>query len=169
MREARAIMSVLPKIDGGRVHWLLLASLALNLFFVGAAGAVAYRYSSPVPLRTIMRLDHSLIGRLGRIADTLPPDDAAIMRAQLSEDAVRLAAAQADVRLSREDVRRSLRAQPFDADAMRSAMETNHAAHEKFDKVVHDILAAAAGKMSIIGRNRLADWPSERENARPAQ
>ena len=47
-------MSVLPQDrDGTRVHWLLLGSLALNLFFVGAAGAVAYRYSSPVPLTTV--------------------------------------------------------------------------------------------------------------------
>jgi uncharacterized membrane protein len=162
-------MSILPKIDGGRVRWLLLGSLALNLFFVGAAGAVAYRYTSPAPLRTVARLDHSLIGRLSRMADALPPGDAEIMRAQLREDAVKLAAAQADLRLSREDVRRSLRAEPFDADAMRSAMATNHAAHEKFDKVVHDLLAAAASKMSIVGRGRLADWPADRGSSRPAQ
>ncbi len=52
------------------MHWLLLGSLALNLFFVGAAGAVAFRYSSPVPLTTVARIDHNLVGRLNRVADT---------------------------------------------------------------------------------------------------
>jgi uncharacterized membrane protein len=163
-------MSVFPKVEGGaRVHWLLLGSLALNLFFVGAAGAVAFRYSSPVPLTAVARIDHNLVGRLNRVADSLPPADADAMRAELSADAVKIASAQADLRLSQDDVRKSLRAEPFDADAMRGAMAENHAAHERFDQVIHDMLASAAGKMSVIGRNKLADWPAARANARPVQ
>ena len=163
-------MSVFPRIEGGaRVHWLLLSSLALNLFFVGAAGAVAYRYSSPVPLMTVSRIEHNLIGRLDRVADSLPSADADVMRAQLRADEVKIAAAQADLRLSQDDVRRSLRAEPFDAEAMRNAMTDNHAAHERFDQVIHDMLASAASKMSVVGRNKLADWPAQRANARPVQ
>jgi uncharacterized membrane protein len=163
-------MSVFPKVESGaRVHWLLLGSLALNLFFVGAAGAVAFRYSSPVPLTAVARIDHNLIGRLDRVADSLPPADADAMRTELSADAVKIASAQADLRLSQDDVRKSLRAEPFDADAMRGAMAENHAAHERFDQVIHDMLASAASKMSVIGRNKLADWPAARINARPVQ
>jgi uncharacterized membrane protein len=163
-------MSVLPRIDDGtRVHWLLLGSLALNLFFVGAAGAVAYRYTSPVPLTQVTRIDHNLVGRLNRVADSLPPADADAMREQLRDDAIKIASAQADLRLSQDDVRRSLRAEPFDADAMRNAMAENHVAHARFDQVVHDMLAAAASKMSIVGRNKLADWPAQRTNARMVQ
>ena len=109
-----------------------LGSLALNLFFVGAAGAVAFRYTSPVPLATVARIDHSLAGRLDRIATSLPPADAEIMRAQLRHDAEKVAAAQADLRLSQEDVRKSLRAEPFDADAMRTAMAENRARARQF-------------------------------------
>ena len=163
-------MSVLPNIEGGsRVHWLLLGSLALNLFFVGAAGAVAFRYASPVPLTTVAHIDHSLVGRLNRIADSLPPTDADAMRAELRQDAVMIASAQADLRLSQEDVRKSLRAEPFNADTMRSAMAENHAARDRFDEVIHDMLASAAAKMSIVGRDKLADWPAARANARPVQ
>jgi uncharacterized membrane protein len=163
-------MSVLPRIDDGtRVHWLLLGSLALNLFFVGAAGAVAYRYTSPVPLAPVTRIDHNLVDRLNRVADGLPPTDGEAMRAQLRTDAVKIATAQADLRLSQDEVRRSLRAEPFDADAMRNAMAENHAAHERFDQVMHDMMAAAASKMSVVGRNKLADWPTQRANARTVQ
>ena len=161
-------MSMLPKTEtGGHLRWLLVGSLALNLFFVGAAGAVAFRYSSPVPLTTVARIDHSLTGRLDRIATSLPPADAELLRTQLRDEAVKVAAAQADLRLSQEDVRKSLRAQPFDAEAMRTAMAENRAARENFDQVLHDTIASAAAKMSVVGRTKLADWPAERANARP--
>ena len=160
-------MSILPKLDGGvHLRWLLLGSLALNLFFAGAAGAVAFRYSSPVPLATVARIDHSLAGRLDRIAASLPPADAAVLRMQLRQEAVKVAAAQADLRLSEEDVRKSLRAQPFDADAMRTAMAENRAARENIVQVLHDTIASAATKMSLVGRTKLADWPTERASAR---
>jgi uncharacterized membrane protein len=87
-------MSVLPRIDDGtRVHWLLLGSLALNLFFVGAAGAVAYRYTGTVPLTQVTRIDHNLVGRLDRIAESLPPADSDVMREQLRENAIKIATA----------------------------------------------------------------------------
>ena len=80
---------------------------------------------------------------------------------------MKVAAAQADLRLSQEDVRKSLRAQPFDPEAMRTAMAKNRAAHENFDQVLHDTIATAAAKMSAVGRAKLADWPAERRNTRP--
>jgi uncharacterized membrane protein len=161
-------MSVLSQSESGaRLRWLLLGSLALNLLFVGATGAVAFRYSSPVPLTTVSHIDHGLASRLDRIADSLPSGDAELLRAQLRGEAIKLASAQADLRLSQEDVRNSLRAQPFDADAMRNAMAQNRAARQNFDQVLHDTIAAAAAKMSDVGRVKLAEWPPERDNARP--
>jgi uncharacterized membrane protein len=161
-------MSILPGSEGGgRLRWLLLGSLALNLFFAGAAGAVAFRYSSPVPLTTIAHIDHSLANRLDRIAESLPPADAELLRTQLRGDAEKVASAQADLRLSQDDVRKSLRAEPFDADAMHMAMAENRTAHENYDQVLHDMIASAAAKMSVVGRTKLADWPAERDNARP--
>ena len=158
-------MSVQPKTDGGaRVRWLLLGSLTLNLFFVGAAGAVALRYSSPVPLTTIAHIDHSLIARFNRIAASLPPADAQVLRAQLRGEAQKVASAQADLRLSQDDMRKSLRAEPFDPEAMRVAMAENRTARDNFDQVLHDMIASAATKMSIVGRTKLADWRTDRDN-----
>jgi len=159
-------MSIVPSTEGGaHLRRLLLGSLALNLFFVGAAGAVAIRYSGPVPLTTVTRIDHSLAGRLDRIAAKLPPADAQVLRAELRDEEVKVAAAEADLRLSQEDVRKSLRAQPFDPDVMRVAMAKTRAAHDNFDKVLHDTIAAAATKMSVVGRTTLADWRAERDKA----
>lgn len=163
-------MSFIPSTEGGtRIRWLLLGSLTLNLFFAGAAGAVAIRYTGPAPLATVTRIDHSLAARLDRIAATLPPADAEVLRAQLHSEAEKVAAVQADLRLSQEDVRKSLRAQPFDLDAMRSAMSESSAGHDNFDQVIHDMIAAAATKMSLVGRTKLADWRTERERVRALQ
>ncbi len=147
-----------------RLRWLLTGSLALNLLFVGAAGAVAFRYSSAgVPLATVARIDHDPMNRLNRLAASLPPNDAQLLRAQLRADEIKVAAAQADVRLTQEAVRNSLRAEPFDTATFNAAMAANHAAHEKFDKVLHDTIGTAAAKMSVVGRNKLADWPPPHE------
>jgi uncharacterized membrane protein len=154
---------------GVHMRWLMLGSLTLNLFFVGAAGAVAFRYTSPVPLTAVSRIDHSLASRLERIAVSLPPADSAIMRTQLRHDAQKVAAAQADLRLSQDAVRQSLRAEPFDAAATRAAMAENRTARDNFDQVLHDTIAAAAAQMSVVGRNKLADWPAERESGRPSR
>jgi uncharacterized membrane protein len=160
-------MSIFPRTESsGHWRWLLTGSLALNLFFVGAAGAVAIRYSGPVPLTIVGRIDHSLAGRLDRIAAKLPPADAELLRGQLRGEAVKVAAAQADLALAQEDVRKSLRAQPFDPEAMRTAMAESRAAHDNVDQILHDTIAAAAANMSVVGRATLADWRLAQQNSR---
>ena len=37
-------------------------------------------------------------------------------------------------------------------------------AHDNFDQVLHDTIAAAAAKMSVVGRTTLADWRTEHQN-----
>jgi uncharacterized membrane protein len=158
-------MSILPNTDlAGRVRWLLLGSLALNLFFVGAAGAVAFRYTSPVPLVHVARMNHKSGDWLNRVTATLPSFDAQVMRSELDADAQKVVAARANLRLSQEDLRNSLRADPFNPEAVRTAMAERRAARENFDLILHDMIAAAASKMSVVGRNKLADWPPAGEN-----
>src|SRR5580704_3966126 len=122
-------MSLLLKFDGvSRARWLFPISLALNVFFVGAA-------------------------------------DAEVVRSELRTNAEKVASAQADLRLSREELRNDLRADPFDANALRAAMAANRAARENFELVLNGVLATAAGKMSVVGRNKLADWSTTRGRA----
>jgi uncharacterized membrane protein len=142
----------------------LLTSLALNVLFVGAAGAVAVRYTGTVPLAHVAEIEHDAASRLNRIAATLPSPDAAIMQAELRVDAEKIAAAQADLRLSRQALRDSLRAEPFDANAMRAAMAAARTAREAFEQVLQGVIVTAAAKMSVVGRNKLADWSATRGN-----
>ena len=161
-------MSLLPKFDGAsRVRWLFVTSLALNVFFVGAAGAVAFRYSGAgtVPLSNVAQINRDVANRLNEIAASLPVADAEVMRSELRTNAVKVASAQADLRLSREELRNDLRAEPFDAGALSAAMAANRAARENFELVLNGVLVTAAAKMSVVGRNKLADWSTTRGRA----
>jgi uncharacterized membrane protein len=161
-------MSILPNNEGAaRARWLLLASLALNGCFVGAAGAVALRYTGEVPLSAITQIDHSATDRLDRLAASLPSTDAELMRSQLRADEERVAAAQADLRLAQDVVRNTLRAEPFDINALRAAMQQVQMVRENYHLVLHEVIEAAAPKMSVLGRNKLADWSAMRGNVSP--
>ncbi len=156
-------MSVSPQVPGsGTMRWLLPVSLTLNLVFAGAAGASFLRHSAVVPLEPVSHMTHNAESRLDRIATTLPEPDAQIMRSFIRAEAAKVVAAQASLRLSQEDLRTSLRAEPFNPSAVRAAMAENSAARDNFDQVLQNVIASAAAKMSPVGRSRLADWPPTR-------
>lgn len=161
-------MSILPKIQGSAyARWLLPVSVALNICFVGAAGAVAYRFTGEVPLPAGDMINRSAGDRLDRVAAALPSSDGKIMRAQIRHEEVRVAAAQADFRLAQEEARNSLRAEPFDADAMRAAMAQVQVARENYHTVLRQVFEEAAPKLSVVGRNMLANLSAVRGNVAP--
>ena len=59
----------------GSPRWLLLGSLALNLFFIGIALALAVRAPAAAPT-----WDRDVFVRVERLAATLPPADADLLR-----------------------------------------------------------------------------------------
>jgi uncharacterized membrane protein len=162
-------MSVSPQVfSAGRMRWLLLGSLTLNLIFAGAAGAAFIRHSGAVPLEPVTHMTQGAEHRLDRIATTLPEPDAQIMRSFIRAQTAKVVAAQANLRLSQEDLRNSLRAEPFNPAAVRAAMAETSAARDNFDQVLQDVIASAAAKMSPVGRSKLADWPPPRpQHAEP--
>jgi hypothetical protein len=120
-----------------------------------------------VPLSTITQIDNSATDRLDRVAAALPLSDAQVMRAEIRADEERVVAAQADLRLAQEEARDSLRAEPFDAAIMRTAMQRVQIARENYHTVLHEVFEAAAPKMSIVGRSKLASLSAIRGNVSP--
>jgi uncharacterized membrane protein len=140
-------------------RWLVLASLALNLFFVGAGGALVARHYLAAPAASPAPVDRSVAARMERLAATLPPADADILRGEYRAKAGTVDGARATYRNAQDEVRRVLRSEPFQGEAMRAAMSEQRAARQVFDQLLQDVIASAAGKMSAAGRNKLADWP----------
>jgi uncharacterized membrane protein len=158
-----AMLSTAARYDRS-ARWLVIGSLALNLFFIGTGAALLVRHYV-VPSPAIQRIDRSVGGRIERIAATLPAGDAAILRDDFKADATRIEAAQSALRREQDAVRTALRAEPFDAGAMRAAMAKTRMARQSFDVILHDMVATASAKMSVAGRNKLADWPGSRDNS----
>jgi uncharacterized membrane protein len=147
---AHAAPTATPR-SGSR--WLLLASLALNLFFVGVAVAMAIRAPAPPP-----RWDPHVFVRVARLSATLPPADAKVLNDAIAADHAAIESAQNNYHAARDEIRASLRQNPFKVEDMRAAMAKTRAARQSFDLVIQGVFAEAAAKMSSSGRLALADW-----------
>ena len=146
-----------PAMTRGSSRWLLLASLALNLFFIGAAVAITIRAPAAPAW------DRNVFVRVERIATTLPPSDAELLRGQIKANREAIEDTQTKYRTAQDAIRATLRQQPFDPAAMREAMAKTRAARQNFDQTIQGVFAATAAQMSAAGRHALADWPPGRK------
>jgi uncharacterized membrane protein len=143
----------------GSGRWLLLGSLALNLFFVGIAIAIAIRP------QTQPAWNRDVFVRADRIAATLPDTDANVLHRQIAAAHDAIEAAQRSYRTAQDGIRATLRQEPFEAAAMRDAMAKTRAARQNFDQIIQGAFATAAAEMTPAGRHALADWPPGRKSA----
>ena len=146
------IAQAAPAMTRSGPRWLLLGSLALNLFFIGVAVAMAIR----APAKH--HWDPDVFVRVERIAQTLPPADANLLRDGMQANHDAIDKAQTAYYAAREDIHKTLRQDPFKVADMRAAMAKMRAARQTYDQVVQDVFADAAPKMSSAGRHALADW-----------
>ena len=141
-------------------RWLLLGSLALNLFFIGIAIAMLIRGPAPPPT-----WDRNVFVRIERMAATLRAADAEVLRGTINNAQQALERAQTEYRSAQDQIRESMRQEPFSAETMRAAMSRTRAARQTFDQILQGAIADAAAKMSPEGRQALAAWPPGRKSA----
>jgi uncharacterized membrane protein len=142
----------------GSSRWLLLVSLALNLFFVGVVVAIAIRAPAP------STWDRNVFVRVERLAATLPPADGEIVRRQMQAHHDAIEQAQDKYHAAREEVRETLRQDPFKVEDMRAAMANTRAARQAYDQIIQGVFADLAPQLSSAGRHALADWRSKRKS-----
>ena len=159
---------IVPGSDGSS-RWLLLTSLALNLFFIGVGGALLLPGGTSETPTPTTASDRSVAGRIERIAATLPGEDADRLRSAYRVRQAEIDGARAAYRDRQEDVRVALRAQPFKLDDLKAAMVEMRAARQVFDRRIHDFFAQEAAEMSSAGRQKLADRPSSRTGTGASQ
>jgi uncharacterized membrane protein len=137
-------------------RWLLLGSLALNLFFIGVAFAIAIRAPAPPP-----RWDPDVFVRVDRLAATLPLADADILRGAMQANHDRIVNAQAAYHHARDDIRQTLRQDPFNVEDMRAAIARIRMTRQNFDQVIHGVFADTVAKMSPAARYAIANWRTD--------
>jgi uncharacterized membrane protein len=134
---------------------LLLWSLALNVFLICGIGAflLSSVFLSPAPF-----------GKGGParqfeiLAERLPAGDAALLREEFGKKAAAIDEAHTAAHRTRDKVRLALSATPYGAAAAREALSEAEAAHIQLNRLLKDIILAAAEKMTPAGRLRLAEW-----------
>jgi uncharacterized membrane protein len=133
---------------------LILALLALNLFLGGIVGAflIGYDIEAPSP-----HGKWNPARRIEQLAARLSRDDAQILLLEFTHNLPAIEQASEVFRQSREKVRLALRAEPYDVDATRRAMTEAAEAHQNVDRLLQDVIAFAAAKMTAQGRRTLAD------------
>lgn len=141
-------------------RWLLLGSLALNLFFIGTAVAMLLRAPPP------RHWHRDVFVRMDRLADNLPPADGQILRADIKAHHDAIANAQTAYRAARDGIRATLRQDPFKVETMRAAVAKADTARQTYFQTIGSVFADAAAKMSSAGRQALADWPRRRKDNR---
>ena len=138
---------------------ILFISLALNLFFVGAWAALAWRHYA---------WDHhrpwTPAVRIERLAEALPATDAEKLRAEFRARQSNIDAAIASYRQAQRAMREALRADPFDPAALRTAMADARSARSRLDEGLQDVIATAGAMMTPEGRRSLADWTPYRRS-----
>lgn len=156
MTIAHAISS--PARGGSR--WLLLGSLALNLFFVGVALAMAIRAPAPPP-----RWDPNVFVRVERLASTLPSADAALLRNAVQANHNVINDAQSKYHAARDRIHATLREESFKVEDLRAAMAETRAARQNYDQVIQGVFADVAAAMSPAGRRAVADWRNSKSTS----
>ena len=158
-----SIAHAVPTAARGSSRWLLLGSLALNLFFLGAVVAMVVRAPAP------SYWDRDVFVRVERLATTLPQADADLVRGAMNANHAAFDEAQTKYHDARALIHTVLRQEPFDPAALRAAMAETRAARQAFDQVIHGVFATAATQMSAAGRHALADWPPGRNSTNKRQ
>ena len=146
-------------------RWLLIGSLALNLFFIGTIVSLAARtYVMPAQTAAVER-PRTAAARMERLAASLPAADAEKLRAAFRAREGAAEGARDALNKAYERAQAALRAEPFDPGVLRTALADARAARPAYDQIMQDILLTGAIAMSSEGRTKLADWPASRPAA----
>ena len=127
-------------------------SLALNVFlvFVVVASLDRGRDGPPPPPPPLAMIE--------RMAEHLPPGDAAILRKALAAHESAMKESDTVLRSVPNRVRAALEATPFDADALRAAFAEGRTARGRMDDVFETVFVEAVSRMSDAGRAALGAW-----------
>jgi uncharacterized membrane protein len=143
-------------------RWLLIGSLALNLFFIGTIASLAARHYVMPGHPTATERPRTAAARIERLAAPLPAADADKLRAAFRAREAAAEGARDALTRAYERGQAALRAEPFDPASLRVALADARAARPAYDLVMQEILLTGASTMSPAGRNKLADWPASR-------
>lgn len=145
-------------------RWLLIGSLALNVFFVCTLGSLAVRHYVIAGQPAATERPRTAAARIERLAAPLPAADAERLRIAFRAREGAAEGARETLNRAFDRIQTAMRAQPFDSAQLRNALVEVRAARPTYEQVMQEIYLEAASIMSPEGRAKLADGASPRTN-----
>lgn len=144
-------------------RWLLIVSLALNLFFIGTAATLAFRhYVKPAQPAGTLIPARTAAARIERLAAPLPAADAEKLRASFRQQESAAEAARTTLNKTLDNLQATLRKQPYDPAELRAALAQIRTTRPAYEALMAEIYSRGVDAMSPEGRTKLADWPPPR-------
>ena len=153
-----------PEMSGsprGWTWWLLAGSLALNLL---VAGTLVGSYIGG------HHHGHHGDGRRGGLtsvtgfAESLPADRAKLLANEVEPAREKLSSLRQDLKAARSQIKKIIRAEPFDAEAFKSGMQRIYDIRVNARKLASDAFTAAVLSMTPEERKHFADWRRPRRD-----
>jgi uncharacterized membrane protein len=142
---------------------LLLGSLCLNLLLISAVGGLLWRERAPAPTESA---EARSLPDPRRIARALPPERRALVRQALAPERAAFVAELRALREAHSEVRRALRAQPYEDAALVAAFAEVRERERAMAERVHAGLVRLAAELSPEERAQLADSVPQRGRGR---
>lgn len=141
-------------VKGSRILFVgLIASLALNLLFIGGLGAAAWHHKH--------RLPRSEIGLLGFVKD-LPDDRQGPLRAQITSAREAMRPLRRSVREAWAEANKILSVDPFDKAKFQAALAKLGEAEAVYKNALNTALADTAAALTADERKQLQTWRDRR-------
>ena len=149
-------------IDQRGAKWLLLAlllSLAVNLFIGGILVGRWFRDQPVESLRTEASLaqqnQRPVFAMFQRISRKLNSEERRLFRDAVVSHRAELRSAYRGVRQARQALRRTLRAEPYDRQALEAALAELRARKDTFERTLHRAALDGIERLPPAGRQRL--------------
>ncbi len=141
----------------GWMRWTLIASLALNLAVIGLVAGTAIKRMTGDPRGPSVRALH-----LGPLTAALEPEDRRALRRAFREQAGELRGIRAEQAQGQAALLAALRAEPFDADAVRAQLAEQRARMSRGFDLGQGLLVDHLAGMTAADRAAFADRLEER-------
>jgi uncharacterized membrane protein len=162
--ESKARLSTLLRI-------LLLVSLALNMFFLGAGVVLLGRSMSGGPSRGpgsfLQHMMHEELPGPGMMLRALPPESRKRVEEQIGPDRDAMRQAILSAKKARREAYGALSAQPFSAAAFQQKLDAAEVADLAAVRAVHKVLSAATAALTPEERADLVAALNARKSDRP--
>ena len=155
---------MIARLEGRWVGWVLIVSLAVNLFLAGIVGMRYWReHFRPQP-------DRAMMGPVGRITQGLPESGRAKVRATMDAKREQYREQGREFRRARSEAMQALAAEPFDRAKVDAAFAEARRRADSMSAIMQTALIEASAQLTPeerkAFRERLADRERERRPSR---